>query len=293
MTSKPAESGTPDGRGGRPATPYPASTVASPARIYDYWLGGKDNYEVDRAAARQVMSAFPGVRRIAQANRGFMVRALWFLATRGVRQYIDLGTGFPTSPNVHEVVRQVIPDARVVYVDNDPVVTAHNRALRASLPGVATVDADVRWPRDIFDDSELVTLIDFGEPVAVLFVAILHFIRDEENPAAIVRAFRDRMAPGSYLALSHAVSDGTRPATVSRIVDAYGQASSPVTPRTVADVARFFDGFELAEPGLVDVTVWRPERPTRLKRIRVAAGLGRKGRLADQAKGADGGNGND
>jgi hypothetical protein len=251
-------------------------TIASPARIYDFWLGGKDNYEVDRAAARQVMLAYPSVRRLAQANRGFLVRALWFLASRGIRQYIDLGTGFPTSPSVHEVVRQVIPDARVVYVDNDPVVTAHNRALRATVPGVAAVEGDIRCPRDIFDDPEFVTLIDFGQPVAVLFIAVLHFISNAENPAAIVRAFRDRMVPGSYLAISPGVSDGVAAGTVAKIASAYSQASALPTPRTAVEVARFFDGFELTEPGLVDVTRWRPERPTRSRGIRVAAGVGRK-----------------
>jgi S-adenosyl methyltransferase len=248
----------------------------SPARVYDALLGGKDNYEIDRAAARDLTNALPEVRGVARANRGFLVRAVRYLAEQGIRQFIDLGTGFPTHPNVHEVARLVGPDARVVYVDNDPVVTAHNRALRASVPGVAAVHADIRHPRVIFDDPELVTLIDFGQPVAVLLIAVLHFIRDEEDPAAIVRAFRDRMAPGSYLAISHGVTDNADPATVSKITDAYSQASARVTPRTATEVARFFDGFELVEPGLADVAQWQPECPASAGRIRVAAAVGRR-----------------
>lgn len=250
-------------------------TAASPARIYDYFLGGKDNLAVDRAAAGDILSAFPHARIVARANRGFLVRALWFLAAHGIRQYIDLGTGFPTPPNVHEVTRQVAPDSRVAYVDNDPVVTAHNRALRATTPGIVAVHGDIRRPREILDDPDLLQVIDFTEPVAVLMVAVLHFIGPQDNPAAIVSAFRDRMAPGSYLVLSHGVSDGIGSQTAGKVASAYGDASIPVTPRTVSEVTAFFEGCDLAEPGVVDVTGWRPERHTRSRGIRVAAGVGR------------------
>jgi SAM-dependent methyltransferase len=257
----------------------PAGTdamVPSPARVYDYLIGGKDNFAVDRAAARELMSAFPGARRVARANRGFLVRALWFLGGRGIRQFIDLGTGFPTSPNVHEVARQVFPDARVVYVDNDAVVTAHNRALRAMAPGVVAVHGDIRRPAEILGDPDLLGVIDFAEPVAVLLVAVLHFITPDEDPARIVAAFRDRVAPGSYLVISHGVSDDTSPRVVEKITSAYNGASAPVTPRTAAEVAAFFEGCELVEPGVVDVTRWRPERRTRSQGLQVAAGVGRK-----------------
>jgi hypothetical protein len=248
----------------------------SPARMYDYLIGGKDNLAIDRAAAKELMAAFPGARRVARANRAFLVRALWFLAARGIRQYIDLGTGIPTSPNVHEVTRQVLPDARVVYVDNDAVVTAHNRALQATTPGVAAVHGDIRRPGEILAHPDLLSMIDFAQPVAVLFVAVLHFVTPQEDPTAIVAAFRDRMAPGSYLVISHGVSDGTDPLTVDKITSAYSGATAAVTPRTSSEVKAFFDGCELIEPCLVDVTRWRPERRTRSEGIHVAAGVGRK-----------------
>jgi hypothetical protein len=252
------------------------ATVPTPARMYDYLIGGKDNFAVDRAAAQELMSAFPGARRVARANRGFLVRALWFLGGRGIRQYIDLGTGFPTSPNVHEVARQVFPDARVAYVDNDAVVTAHNRALRATTPGVVAVHGDIRHPDEILADPDLLSVIDFAEPVAVLLVAVLHFITPKEDPARIVAAFRDRVAPGSYLVISHGVSDAISPQVIEKIASAYNGASAPVTPRTSVEVAAFFEGCELVEPGVVDVTRWRPERHTRSQGLQVAAGVGRK-----------------
>jgi S-adenosyl methyltransferase len=266
-----------------PPVPGPQATatlmdvsVPNPARMYDYLLGGKDNFAVDRAAAREILSAFPTVRRAAQANRGFLVRALWFLAAHGIRQYIDLGTGFPTPPNVHEVTRQVIPDARIAYVDYDHVVTAHNRALQATTPGVVAVHGDIRRPGEILADPDLLSVIDFAEPVAVLLVAVLHFIRPEEDPAGIVAAFRDHVAPGSYLVISHGVSDGTDPRTIDKITSAYSSSSAPVTPRTAAEITAFFEGWDLVEPGVVDVTRWRPERRTRTQGIRIAAGVGRR-----------------
>lgn len=276
MTIPDSAPGTPSAPGIQEAAAGMDAMVPSPARMYDYLIGGKDNFAVDRAAAQELTSAFPGVRRVARANRGFLVRALWFLAAHGIRQYIDLGTGFPTSPNVHEVARQVLPDARVVYVDNDAVVTAHNRALRATTPGVVAIHGDIRHPDEILGDPDLLSVIDFAEPVAVLLVAVLHFITPQEDPARIVAAFRDRVAPGSYLVISHGVSDDTSPRVVEKITSAYNGASSPVTPRTAVEVAAFFEGCELVEPGVVDVTRWRPERRTRSQGLQVAAGVGRK-----------------
>ncbi|HUY48251.1 MAG TPA: SAM-dependent methyltransferase [Streptosporangiaceae bacterium] len=260
------------------------SGVPHPARVYDFWLGGKDNLAVDRAAGWEVMAAFPEARKMARANRGFLVRAVRYLAGRGVSQFIDLGTGFPTRPNVHEVARLALPDARVLYVDNDPVVAAHNRGLRATTPGVEAIGGDIRWPQQILADPGLLTLIDFSKPVAVLFVAVLHFIRPEADPARIIAAFGDRMAPGSYLAVTHGVSDGIDPRTIAKIAGAYSQATAPVVPRTVAEVAAFFEGFTLAEPGLVDVTRWHPGKPARAQPVRVAAGVGRKAGTAGKSE---------
>lgn len=273
MTSQDQAPGAPSAASRR--APGTAVTAASPARIYDYLLGGKDNLAADRAAAGDILSAFPHARIMARANRGFLVRALWFLAAHGIRQYIDLGTGFPTPPNVHEVTRQVIPGSRVAYVDNDPVVTAHNRALRATTPGIVAVHGDIRRPQEILTDPGLLGVIDFAEPVAVLLVAVLHFVSPPDDPAAVVAAFRDRMAPGSYLVISHGVSDGIGPRAAGKVASAYGDAGIAVAPRTASEVAAFFTGCELAEPGVVDVTQWRPERPTRSRGIRVAAGVGR------------------
>jgi hypothetical protein len=250
--------------------------VASPARIYDYLLGGKDNYAADRLAAQRAIAAIPEIRKVAKANRRFLVRAVRFAAEQGITQFIDLGTGFPTSPNVHEVARGTCPHAKVIYVDNDPVVTAHNRALRATVPGVVAIAGDIREPQALLADRELAGLIDFSSPVAVLFVAVLHFIRPDEDPAQIVAAFAEPMAPGSYLIVSHGVSDDTDPGAVTGLAEAYGRSGVALVPRTVAEVGSWFGGFELVRPGLVDVTRWYPGQTAKPGPVRVVAGAGRR-----------------
>lgn len=254
----------------------PDFSVPNPARMYDYFLGGKDNFPADREAANRVIAAYPEARTLARANRRFLTRAVWFLAEHGISQYIDLGAGLPTSPNVHQVARQVRPDARVVYVDNDPVVTCHGRALRATNDGVAAIDGDIRDPRSILADPELTAVIDFAAPVAILCVAVLHFIRDEENPGEIVAGLRGQMAAGSYLVISHAASDGADEQVLAGIDEAYQDATAPAVPRTVAQISELFAGLELAEPGLVDVSHWRPQVRSRPTKIRILAGVGRK-----------------
>lgn len=255
----------------------PDFSVPSTARMYDYFLGGKDNYAVDREAAEEVIAAYPETRILARANRRFLTRAIWYLAEHGVEQYIDLGCGFPTSPNVHEVARQVRPDARIVYVDSDPVVASHIRAFCVRDKSVAFVQHDIRYPQAILEDRMLTDLIDLSQPVAVLCVAVLHFIPQEDNPKEIMAAFRWRMAPGSYLAVSHVTSDGVDPGIVARVEKVYQRATAPAVPRTTADIAEFFTGLDLVEPGLVDVSQWRPDtiarKPTK---VRFLAGVGRK-----------------
>ena len=182
----------------------------------------------------------------------------------------------PTSPNVHEVARQVRPDARVVYVDNDRMVTTLSRALCAAHEGVAVVDGDIRFPQELLADRRLTELIDFSEPVAILCVSVLHFIRENENPREIMAALRWRMAPGSYLVLSHAATDGTDRHVLSEIGAVYDGATAPAVPRPAADIREFFTGLELIEPGLVDVSQWRPDRRARATKIRILAGVGRK-----------------
>jgi hypothetical protein len=254
----------------------PDFSIPNPARIYDYLLGGKDNFPADREAAERVIAAYPETRVLARANRRFLTRAVWFLADQGIRQYIDLGTGLPTPPNVHQVARQVRPDARVVYVDNDPVVTCHSRDLCTNDDGVTAIDGDIRDPQAILADPELRALIDLSKPVAILCVSVLHFIRDDESPREIVAALRWRMAPGSYLVISHAATDGADKRVLAEIRDVYEEATAPAVPRTAADIAGFFAGLNLIEPGLVHVSRWRPAERARATKIRILGGVGRK-----------------
>lgn len=184
-------------------------SVPSPARMYDYYLGGKDNFPADREAAELALSVVPFGREVARANRQFLARAVAFMAREGIGQFIDLGTGLPTRPNVHEVARSVQPDARMLYVDNDPMACSHARALLATNDGVAAIQGDVRMPQAILNDPVTCALIDFTRPVAMLFVAVLHFLTDDDRPGEQVAAFRWRLASGSMLAVSHVTSDGT------------------------------------------------------------------------------------
>jgi hypothetical protein len=255
----------------------PDFRVPSPARMYDYFLGGKDNFAADREAAEEIIAAYPETRILVRANRRFLTRAIWYLAEHGIRQYIDLGCGLPTAPNVHEVARQVRPDARVVYVDCDPIVGSHIRALSFQDKSVAFVEGDIRFPQEILTDKVLTNLINLSEPVAILCVAVLHFIPDKDNPKEIIAAFRWRMTPGSYLALAHVTSDGVDPRIVSQVEKVYQRATAPAVPRTATDIAEFFVGLDLIEPGLVDVSQWRPDTISRKPtKVRFLAAMGRK-----------------
>jgi hypothetical protein len=233
-------------------------TVPSPARIYDYFLGGKDNFPADREAAEKALSVVPHGREVAQANRQFLIGAVRLMASRGIRQFIDLGTGIPTSPNVHEVARSIHPDAKVLYVDNDPVVCLHASTLLTNVgDGVASIMGDIRSPQDLVAKRELRDLIDFTAPVGVLFVAVLHFLTSTDDPLSSVTVLADRMAADSYLAISHITSDGTAPAVMNTIESAYGSASAPAVFRTTNEIRALFAGLELVKPGLVDVSAWR------------------------------------
>ncbi len=236
-------------------------TVPSPARMYDYYLGGKDHFPVDREAAEQALSLVPSGRELARANRDFLVRAVTYLAGQGIGQFIDVGTGLPTSPNVHEAARSVIPDASVVYVDNDPLVMAHARAMLTGSPGVIAVRGDARHPFDFFADDAVRELVDFSRPVGMLFVAVLHFITEEDDPYRSVAWVRERLAPGSCLVVSHITSDGTDPTAMAAIKQAYKGASAPAVFRTAHGIRQFFGGFELTEPGLAEVGRWRSPAP--------------------------------
>ncbi|MBI3686072.1 MAG: SAM-dependent methyltransferase [Actinobacteria bacterium] len=224
----------------------------SPARVYDYVLGGKDNYPVDRAAAARLMEVVPDYPVAARANREFLARAVQTMAESGVRQFLDLGTGIPTSPNVHEVARTIHPDARIVYVDNDPIVMAHNRARRAVTPGILTVPHDLREPAAVLGDPVVRAHLDFDQPIGLLVIAVLHFVRLDLAPA-IVAAYRVALAPGSYLAISTGCRDGMDLETLRKAEEVAASLPYPIVARTMAEIEELFDGFELLPPGLVDL----------------------------------------
>jgi hypothetical protein len=250
------------GLGAKIVLDNPDVLTPHPSRIYDYLLGGKNNFAVDREAAMQIAALVPRSREVAWANRQFMARAVGTMARAGIRQFIDLGCGFPHSPNVHEVARRSQPDARVVYVDNDPVVALHNSALLAKDRHVIAISADIRCPQCILDRPEVNEVIDFSRPVGLLFLAVLHFVADDEHPGDIVATFRSRTSPGSMIAISHIRSDGMRPEAMRAIEDAYRQATARAVFRSNAEIGKLMDGCELMEPGIVPVSKWRPELTT-------------------------------
>ncbi len=232
-------------------------TKASSSRIYDYFLGGSDNYTIDREAGDNFVAAVPNARNSARATRGYVLRAARFLAEQGITQFLDIGAGIPTTPNVHEVVREVHPNARVIYVDNDPIAVAKGEALRDE-PGVATVHGDLRAPSAIFEDPEVTSVLDFSQRVGILTVAVWHFIRDDETVVRSHAELRDRLSPGSMLALSHACTEYLSAAMVKAAEALYRQTSNPMKARTRQEIMRLFNGFDLVEPGLVPLHEWHP-----------------------------------
>ena len=235
--------------------------VPNAARIYDWLIGGKDSYAADRAAGARLVTAVPGARQAARDNRAFLARVTRYLAAEaGITQFIDIGSGLPAAGAVHQVAREANPDARVAYVDHDPVVVAHARALLADSPLVTAVQADLRYPRNLLTTREIRDVIDLAQPAAVLLVAVLHFVPDEAGPHGIVKAITARLAPGSDVALSHVTADHITPDAATAAKAAYDGASAPGVPRSRDDIARFLDGLELIPPGVTDVTAWRPGR---------------------------------
>ncbi|MBF8186941.1 SAM-dependent methyltransferase [Nonomuraea sp. K274] len=223
--------------------------------MYDYYLDGKDNFEVDRQAVRQVEKAMPEIRQLARENRAFLRRAVRYMARQGIRQFIDIGSGLPTVGNTHEIAQKVIPDARVVYVDNDPVVLQHGRALLATDDNTRVAAADMRRPADVLGHPETVKLIDFSEPVGVLMIAMLHFLTMAER-GSVMGQLRDALPSGSYLAMTHVTTDGKSADAVAQIEAAYAPTPTPIYFRERADIMRFFDGFDVVAPGLVTIDVW-------------------------------------
>ncbi len=231
------------------------------ARIYDYLLGGYHNFEVDRMVAEKMIELYPDMRVSAQANRAFLRRAVRFLATEGIEQFLDIGSGIPTAGNVHEVAQQANPAARVVYVDVDPVAVAHSRSMLQDNPNATIIRGDVGQPAQILNHAEVRKLLDFSRPVGVLLVAVLHYITDDEMAYGAVRTLRDALAPGSYVVVSHASFEGAAPEAYEQISRLYAQSTAQNRVRSRAEIERFFDGFELVEPGLVRCPLWRPESP--------------------------------
>ena len=253
------------------------TTVPTTARMYDFWLGGHDNFAADRAAALKVSEAAPEAQSMAVENRRFLRRAVRYLAAdAGITQFLDIGTGLPTQGNVHQVVQDINPAARVVYVDNDPMVLAHSRALKTG-GNTMVIEADLREPEAILDHPGTRKLIDLSQPLAVLLVAVLHFIGDDDNPSAIVATIRDAIPPGSYLVVSHVVGDILRESAASAAVH-YKRVTPGATLRGHDEIIQFFAGLELIDPGVVQVPYWRPDEPepADASKVWILGGVGRK-----------------
>jgi len=235
-------------------------SVPNVARMYDYFLGGKDNFEADRIAAEEVLALMPGQRRSALENRRFLRRVVRYLtAEAGVDQFLDIGVGLPTQGAVHEVAHEVNPEVRVGYVDYDSVVVRHGEALLVKRDLSVVVEADLRRPGELLADPVLRQHLDFGRPVAVILLAVLHFVAEESDPGSIVARLRDALVPGSYLVISH-IGRELLPdqAAAERAMKVYERASEPILPRPRGRILGFFGDFELVEPGLVPKHQWRP-----------------------------------
>jgi SAM-dependent methyltransferase len=230
------------------------------ARMYDYYLGGSHNFTSDRQVARRVIELWPELPVILQANRAFLRRAVRYLVKAGITQFLDIGSGIPTEGNVHEVAQAASPETRVVYVDIDPVAVAHSRAILTGNPHAEIVQADLRDVAAILDDPRARQLIDPTQPIGVLMVAILHFVPDEADPANIVAQYRNMMAPGSYLVVSHATHGG-QPNRFKPITELYQDTTAPFTMRSRVEIEALLDGFDLVPPGLVFMPQWHPDSP--------------------------------
>jgi hypothetical protein len=233
----------------------------SPARVYDCYLGGTHNFAADRAVAAQAIAAMPQLPEIMRANRAFLRRAVRFMIDEGITQFLDIGSGIPTVGNVHEVAQQANPEARVVYVDIDPVAYAHSRAMLQDNDRTAVVRADLREPDVILGSPEVARLLDLSQPVGLLIVSVLHFLEDSTDPQSGVARLRDAMPSGSFLAISHAVAQSRPGDVVERFGKMYQQTGAPAQARTHEEIAAFFGDFAPVEPGLVFLPLWRPDSP--------------------------------
>ncbi|HET7017396.1 MAG TPA: SAM-dependent methyltransferase [Streptosporangiaceae bacterium] len=247
------------------------------ARVYDFLLGGHHNYAADRELARRILEAEPNARHVVAENRQFLGRAVNYMVQAGISQFIDLGSGIPTQENVHEIAQRSDPEARIVYVDNDASVFAHSRHLLRGNPLAAVINADMRKPAAILAHPEVRRLIDFSQPVGLLMFTVLHFVPDSQDAYGIMAAYTQALAPGSYLAVSHATSDPL-PDTAKRVEELSKSSSTTAYIRTAEEIGRFFAGYELMEPGLVYMPLWRHDDqvPDRPELVWLYAGVGRK-----------------
>ena len=237
------------------------TNVPQSARVYDYWLGGKDHFPADRALGDAIAEALPTIRTQVRAQRAFLGRAVRYLTRdAGVRQFLDIGTGIPSAGNVHDVAQEIAPESRVLYVDNDPIVLAHARALMSGTPqgSVAFIQADLREPEAILDDPAVAGTLDLAEPVGLVLIGVMHHLRDSDDPRRIVANLVDALAPGSYLVLSQSTPDFD-PDAMGALAAASEQGGIPNVPRSLADTEPFFAGLELVEPGLVPMATWHPD----------------------------------
>lgn len=250
------------------------------ARVYDYYLGGSHNFAVDRQMGDEAIAMWPELPQIMQANRAFLRRAVHYCVEQGIRQFLDLGSGIPTVGNVHEVAQLAAPGTRVVYVDTDPVAVAYSKNLLADNPDADIVRADARKPEVVLASEEVGELLDLQQPVAVMMVALLHFVGDESRPREVIARYREAMAPGSFLVISHATAEG-RPDLAGEHADLYRQrTTTPMTFRSRDEIGALFEGFELVEPGLVFMPQWRPVSPAEVgdnpERFTALVGVGSK-----------------
>ncbi|MFF2650125.1 SAM-dependent methyltransferase [Streptomyces sp. NPDC058045] len=236
-------------------------TVPSVSRIYDYYLGGSHNFEVDRETARKAMEFMPGLPKVMQANRAVMRRAVRYAVDEGIDQFLDIGSGIPTFGNVHQIAQEARPGARVVYVDHDPVAVAHSQAVLEGNPDAGVVGADLRRPQCLLASEEVTRLLDLKRPVALLLIAVLHFVADADDPHRAVAELTEALAPGSLLIVTHASYEGI-PVSAEQAagtVDVYEDIRNPLIMRSPDEIARFFEGYEMVEPGLVPIPLWRPQ----------------------------------
>ncbi|MCW2878674.1 MAG: S-adenosyl methyltransferase [Sphaerisporangium sp.] len=253
----------------------------SVARMYDYYLGGKDNFAADREAAEKIIEILPNVRDVARENRDFLIRTVTYLSGQGVRQFLDVGAGLPTQRNVHQVAQELAPEARVVYVDNDPIVLTHARALLAQNERVMVVGADMRGTQALLDHPDVRSHLDLSQPVAVLLLGVLHFIPDDDEAMKIVTTLRSILGPGGYLVVSHGSIGELSEDEKREGAQVFSRTSAPgVTSRSVEQVLAFFDGLDLVHPGVVPLQRWRPETHLSIVRSGEAGAVGGVARVS-------------